>query len=217
MRHIFIGTILLLLLSAGTAMAMPGSVDFRVRGGTAGWDAAIFSDNNSLDQYGLSGDSGSVWGVPLSFSLDYSAITGVATFVIENFVTLSHTFAPGTGFGTINIYAQAMRDTKFNVPDDESQIDVLFNGSNYQAQTSGPWVETNLNSGTALSEISLTGTIAFVNEVFAGSGDERLKAGVKFKDPVTFTGEASPVPVPGAAWLLGTGLLGLVAMRRKII
>jgi len=29
------------------------------------------------------------------------------------------------------------------------------------------------------------------------------------------TGETSPVPIPGAVWLLGSGLLGLVAVRRK--
>ena len=31
----------------------------------------------------------------------------------------------------------------------------------------------------------------------------------------TITGETSTVPIPGAAWLLGSGLFGLVAVRRR--
>jgi hypothetical protein len=29
-------------------------------------------------------------------------------------------------------------------------------------------------------------------------------------------GEVAPVPVPAAVWLLGSGLLGLVGLRKKI-
>lgn len=202
-------------LAAGAAQATPGGVDFRVRGGTAGWDAAIFTDS-PLDQYGLPGDGGAVWGAPVGFTLNYSAATGLAEFAIADRVVLSHAFAPGAGFETIKIYGAATRDTKFDVPDDGSQIDVLFDGGPYQALTSGSWVETIVYSGSALFDISLSGIITFTNEVFAGSGDERLKAGVIFANPATFGGPEA-VPVPGAVWLLGTGLLALVFMRKKVI
>jgi hypothetical protein len=32
---------------------------------------------------------------------------------------------------------------------------------------------------------------------------------------VDFQATASPVPIPGAVWLLGSGLIGLVGLRRK--
>ena len=32
---------------------------------------------------------------------------------------------------------------------------------------------------------------------------------------ITFTGDVSVVPIPGAVWLLGSGLLGLVGIKRK--
>ncbi len=32
---------------------------------------------------------------------------------------------------------------------------------------------------------------------------------------IDYSGSAAPVPVPGAVWLLGSGIIGLVGMRRK--
>jgi hypothetical protein len=34
-------------------------------------------------------------------------------------------------------------------------------------------------------------------------------------DDVYFNGTYSPVPVPAAVWLLGSGLLGLIGIRRR--
>ena len=45
-------------------------------------------------------------------------------------------------------------------------------------------------------------------------------AGINLFHPVTVSGSLeliqAPVPIPSAAWLLGSGILGLVGMRRKI-
>ncbi len=54
------------------------------------------------------------------------------------------------------------------------------------------------------------GTSFLVNSIqfFAGNGDPRNEYSV-----AGFVG--SPVPIPGAVWLLGSGLLGLIGVRRK--
>jgi hypothetical protein len=42
-----------------------------------------------------------------------------------------------------------------------------------------------------------------------------LTGGMEVLTNLTFT-DAEPVPLPGAVWLVGTGLLGLVGWRRKL-
>lgn len=51
--------------------------------------------------------------------------------------------------------------------------------------------------------------IRFVNALLSGSNDQ-----VDFNN-MGFTGQVSPVPEPGTAFLLGFGLLGLAAYRRE--
>lgn len=36
-----------------------------------------------------------------------------------------------------------------------------------------------------------------------------------YNNGITFTVETAPVPIPGAVWLLGSGMLGLLVVRRK--
>lgn len=68
-----------------------------------------------------------------------------------------------------------------------------------------------------------TGTLAaFISDYFdfenrwADNGETSTL--VKFSNGVaggTAWAEATPVPIPGAVWLLGSGLIGLVAIRRR--
>lgn len=206
MKRALVLSVLIVLFSAASVMATPCGVDFRVRGGTANWDAAIFTDN-PLDQYGLSPDSGSIWGDPVDYTLTYSG--GIATFALAGHDTLTYDFG-NQGFTKISLYARATRyeDGKTS-PDDEASITALFDGGNYQASTAGPWAQTLIYDGSSLTDISMSGTISFINEAYFGSGDERLKAGVLFEYP------CNQVPIPGAVWLLGSGLVALVGFRRR--
>jgi uncharacterized membrane protein len=50
------------------------------------------------------------------------------------------------------------------------------------------------------------------------SFDQELEAGKYYNftgGAYTYSGAQNPVPVPGAVWLLGSGLLGLISIRRK--
>lgn len=206
MMKAFVLSVLIVLLSAASVLATPCGVDFRVRGGTANWDAAIFTDN-PLDQYGLAPDSGSIWGDPVDYTLTYTG--GVATFELAGYDALTYDFG-NQGFTRISLYARATRfeDGK-TTPDDGAMITALYDGNNYQANTTGPWDTALIYDGSYLTDISLSGTISFANEVFFGSGDERLKAGIVFEYP------CNQVPIPGAVWLLGSGLVALVGIRRR--
>lgn len=119
------------------------------------------------------------------------------------------TRSSSTGPGTIGIY---------------SSLDNYTNAIFTVAQPSATYV----NSKIDLSSLgAITGTVYFrVMEVgdtapnglaTAGTGTFRVgdyNDGSSFQD-IELHGETTPTPVPAAAWLLGSGLLGLVGLRRR--
>ena len=68
----------------------------------------------------------------------------------------------------------------------------------------GAWQIVNPFLGLAIDSIVLT---ALDN----GGGTAYLNSDFGFLEMST-----SPTPIPGAAWLLGTGLVGLLGLRRKM-
>jgi hypothetical protein len=66
-------------------------------------------------------------------------------------------------------------------------------------------------SGT---EYSANPDLAWV--FYFGSGYQyNFGKGITFYAWAVRDGDVGPVPVPGAVWLLGSGLIGLLAMRKK--
>jgi hypothetical protein len=84
----------------------------------------------------------------------------------------------------------------------------LFRTDTWSNNTADQSANFDLSTFLALSNNSL---FQFKYESISG-GDGNANRKVSF-DNVKFTGTV--VPIPAAAWLLGTGLIGLVALRRR--
>ncbi len=93
--------------------------------------------------------------------------------------------------------------------------DTVFETSRYTS-----YAETNI--ATALKEGNTEMLAYFVTDYFDNGNQWSLNGQystlVKFSNGVgggTAQATASPVPIPGAAWLLGQGLVGLILIRRR--
>ena len=85
-----------------------------------------------------------------------------------------------------------------------------------------PWNEFTSWHGTTYSSngsgsiyFSMNSNADTVRAIFSdGNGNdfEKLIAG-----PAIFPSDPQPVPIPGAIWLLGTGLIGLIGLKRKYL
>lgn len=94
----------------------------------------------------------------------------------------------------------------------------------------GGYYDINLSYSTSLKDflpgVSQTYTISgagitasdftnFLSEPHGGNGTWLAAAHVQGNGVSAWVGAADPVPVPAAAWLFGSGLLGLFAFKRK--
>jgi hypothetical protein len=146
-----------------------------------------------------------------SFSLTYSAGTGLATFTVNgsgyNSVLTSADYGiNGYGFSGITLGLKDRDTTGLTLSN------LTLNGSligSYEATTT--YTTYTLYTGSLLNDITLTGQFVMTGD-YSGNNE-----GTKFDLNLTGARQSAVVPIPGAAWLLGPGLLGLVGLKRKYL
>lgn len=97
-----------------------------------------------------------------------------------------------------------------------STTPTLFNGSSY-------WIITELTSSVSQSEFldyrwfqnTSGATVSILLQQVDGSLPSDPWTGYSGPNNLAFRIEASPIPLPGAAWLFGSGILGFLVWRKQ--
>lgn len=150
------------------------------------------------------------------------AVTAVWTFDISNYSDLSLSIDMGAmgDFETSNdffswTYSIDGGDTykafESTIDEDTSQDYILENSTTYTLDDPMLVGSTILNDDLQTLTSSITGTGSFLTLILTAETDGGSEA-FAFQNLVI---EGNPVPVPGALWLLGSGLIGLFGLGRK--
>lgn len=100
--------------------------------------------------------------------------------------------------------------------DDEITGTVDFYLADYRSENPDDWYIVDTWTWVSLAGL---GRVASLDFVLTGSdtGDYGLNTPAYFAmDNLNYSSGGAPVPVPAAVWLLGSGLVGLMGLRRKL-
>lgn len=213
-RKFIAGLTTVWLLVAGTvgiagAGLIGDDLSARVKGTQSGnWELGLGDSVGGSSFVSTTGDD--PWlNQTYSFTLTYDAATGRATFqVTGNGFTSTQLISPdydieGYGFSGITLGLRDRGTTELIL----SNLFLNGNtiGSSYTATTT--YSTVSLYSGPLLTDIILTGQ-------FVMTGDY-VKNGEGTKFDLNLTGAAAPVPEPATMLLLGSGLAGFGAFRKR--
>lgn len=218
---------ILLVGSVGIAHAtlVGNDLSATVTGARSGnWDVALGDQVGKkvagVNQF-VQNAPGNVWdaAVTYSFAMQYSSTTGLATFTVtgggyNTTLTSADYSIQGYGFTgiTLDVIARP-KDTPASPNPSISLTSLSLNGNPLSNVTS------NLNSlnsyslyaGPLLTDINLTGAFQYVGDVVGMSELTKFTISLNGASPAP-----SAVPIPAAAWLLGSGLVGLFGIRKKM-
>lgn len=154
---------------------------------------SILNNNKVKDEFILS-DAATISSIGFYFQ-NYNGITGWNQDVAYNFYSSNSTLiASGSGQNVVAV---------------DSGLNWCCGGGN-------AWLVTfNLESTLSLTSgdyfLELTGATGTATSAWWVTSN-----GQQNEHAFYLEGNTSPVPVPAAVWLLGTGLIGLISMRRKV-
>jgi hypothetical protein len=205
MKKLFVGlaAVVMMICMAGTALAVPSKIDFRVRSGNSGFEATIMNPDLSTDNINW-GFIGAWSNTSYAYTVGWDASTGTATFWSDAGFNLTRTWSglADQGPGTIMLVGK----------DSEAASNVAMSvtgGPSFASSLSPGWLTEQGISVANIGNFTISGFFNFTGDSEAGSA-ENLKAQIEIRDFKTPT-----VPEPATMLLLGLGLMGIAGIRRK--
>jgi len=196
---------IVLFFSSAIQAATVHPVSYELQNGSSGsyhyWDDSYTgSGNNQVDGASLTGGLGDLTDGVIA-TQSWNQVEGshgpYVGWLYKN-PTVNFHFGSVTNINSITVYA----DDANGFGGVASPLSITINGTNFSVSdpvTSDPLALTFDNLGLNTADVDIT--------------FYRRSAWV-FVSEVSFDG-ASAVPVPAAAWLFGSGLLGLIGLSRK--
>lgn len=191
---------------------------------------AFFSFDNSLVSASVTHDQGKIFGTAGTLSIEtdtwsQSITTGITGYLqgIEFQIDNHWSGFDPTVFdlsifsGTNPTTGTAIFSQQITIAQDDLDVDGLYM---WDVSSSNPFFNIN-DPYTFEFKALLTGISIAADYQDDGNGypgGELFKNGTALPletSDIAFRTYVSPVPIPGAFWLLGTGLVGFVGLRRK--
>jgi hypothetical protein len=227
MKKVMVTVCMAVLFAAGTAradLAVTGAIAYWNQQGQTGqqaWTPGTGSSN--ITAINMTRGAGLLTDSTGANSLNSNGWTGEATDYIQFGLTIDPgytanlnqlviaTRSSAYGPGTMSLYGSADNFAT------QTQIATFTQGNATYLNSTVDLSGLQGITGTYLFRLEEVGTNAANGSTTTSAGTFRVSdynnAGIYYYDSIT--GSVTPTPIPAAAWLFGSGLAGLIGLRRK--